>query len=98
MLCSEYDSNPTHAAHLMGSETPRIAGVAEVAGLATKQHGREMTRRRAWQLTQTRAFPDPIQVLAMGPVWLESEVREFLETPRKPGRQPRKTSKPATDN
>jgi prophage regulatory protein len=60
---------------------PKLAGLAEVAGLAG------VSRKRAWQITQTRAFPDPVQVLAMGPVWRESDVLAFLATPRHAGRQ-----------
>jgi predicted DNA-binding transcriptional regulator AlpA len=51
---------------------PRLAGLAEVAGLAGK------SRRRAWQITRERGFPDPVQTLAMGPVWLERDVQKFL--------------------
>ena len=61
---------------------PKLAGLAEVAGLAG------VTRKRAWQLTQHPAFPEPVQVLAMGPVWRESDVQAFLDTPRPAGRKP----------
>jgi predicted DNA-binding transcriptional regulator AlpA len=81
---------------MMSDEPPRLAGVAEVADLAGAHYGREITRRRAWQLTQGKTFPDPIQVLARGPVWLESEVQAFLETPRPVGhRAVKKTAKSA---
>jgi hypothetical protein len=81
----------------MSDEPLRLAGVAEVADLASAYYGREMTRRRAWQLTQGKAFPDPVQVLAMGPVWLESDVQAFLETPRPAGHRAvrKNTAKPA---
>lgn len=62
---------------------PKLAGLAEVAGLA------DTTRKRAWQLTQHPDFPAPVQVLAMGPVWRESDVQAFLATPRKAGRRPK---------
>jgi predicted DNA-binding transcriptional regulator AlpA len=65
----------------MPPEIPRLAGLAEVAGLAG------VSRKRAWQKTQHPDFPKPVQVLAMGPVWLEVDVKKFLGTPRKPGRQ-----------
>jgi len=60
---------------------PKLAGLAEVAGLAG------VSRKRAWQLTQHKDFPKPVQPLAMGPVWLESDVQAFLDTPRPGGRQ-----------
>ena len=59
---------------------PKLAGLAEVASLAG------VSRKRAWQLTQHPAFPKPVQSLAMGPVWRESDVTAFLETPRPAGR------------
>jgi hypothetical protein len=67
---------------------PKLAGLAEVTGLASEHYGRAISRKRAWQLTQHRAFPPPVQSLAMGPVWLEGDVREFLAMPRPSGRQP----------
>jgi predicted DNA-binding transcriptional regulator AlpA len=59
---------------------PKLAGLAEVASLAG------VTRKRAHQLTKVRTFPAPAQVLAMGPVWRESDVVAFLATPRAIGR------------
>jgi prophage regulatory protein len=67
---------------------PKLAGLAEVAGLAG------VSRKRAWQLTQRPDFPEPVQALAMGPVWLETDVRQFIDTPRKSGRK-RKTTEEA---
>jgi predicted DNA-binding transcriptional regulator AlpA len=60
---------------------PKLAGLAEVAALAG------VSRKRAWQLSQHPGFPKPVQVLAMGPVWRESDVQAFLDTPRPAGRQ-----------
>jgi predicted DNA-binding transcriptional regulator AlpA len=59
---------------------PELAGLAEVAGLAG------VSRKRAWQLSQHPQFPQPVQTLAMGPVWRESDVVAFLSADRKPGR------------
>ena len=59
---------------------PRLAGLAEVAGLAG------VTRKRAWQLTRHPKFPVPVQELAATPVWRESDVQAWLATPRPPGR------------
>ena len=66
---------------------PELAGLAEVAGLASAAYGRPVSRKRAWQLTKHPDFPEPVQPLAMGPVWLADEVRKFLATERKPGRR-----------
>lgn len=57
----------------------QMAGLAEVAALAG------VSRKRAWQLTKIKTFPAPLQKLAMGPVWRESDVVKFLATPRAVG-------------
>ena len=62
---------------------PKLAGLAEVAGLAG------VSRTRAGQLAAHPDFPEPVDRLAMGPVWRESDVRAFLAVPRKPGRKPK---------
>ena len=62
---------------------PKLAGLAEIAGLAG------VSRTRAGQLANHPDFPEPVQRLAMGPVWLESDVTKFLATERKPGRRPK---------
>ena len=62
---------------------PKLAGVAEVAALAG------VSRQRAHTLTRHPQFPDPVDVLAQGPVWREADVKAFLAAPRPPGR-PRK--------
>ena len=68
-----------------GNCIPKLAGLAEVAGLAG------VSRTRAGQLANHPDFPEPVQRLAMGPVWLEADVQAFLDTPRKPGRKPAST-------
>jgi hypothetical protein len=62
---------------------PKLAGLAEIAGLAG------VSRQRASQIAAHPDFPKPVDRLAMGPVWRESDVIKFLETPRKPGRKPK---------
>jgi predicted DNA-binding transcriptional regulator AlpA len=62
---------------------PKLAGLAEVANLAG------VSRARAGQLASHPDFPEPVQRLAMGPVWREDDVRKFLATPRKAGRKPK---------
>jgi predicted DNA-binding transcriptional regulator AlpA len=66
---------------------PKLAGLAEVASLVGK------SRKRAWQLTQHPEFPQPVQVLAATPVWLEADVVKFIETPRTPGRKRKEDDK-----
>lgn len=62
---------------------PKLAGLAEVAGLAS------VSRSRAGQIAAQPGFPAPVQRLAMGPVWVEADVKKFLATPRKAGRKPK---------
>lgn len=62
---------------------PKLAGLAEVASLAG------VSRTRAGQIAAHPDFPEPVQRLAMGPVWLEANVQKFLNTERKPGRKPK---------
>ena len=62
---------------------PKLAGLAEIAGLAG------VSRSRAGQLANHPDFPQPVDRLAMGPVWRESDVKNFLATERKPGRRPK---------
>ena len=61
----------------------KLAGLAEVAGLAG------VSRTRASQLAAHPDFPAPVDRLAMGPVWRESDVTAFLAVDRKPGRKPK---------
>lgn len=62
---------------------PKLAGLAEIAGL------KGVSRSRASQVVAHPEFPEPVDRLAMGPVWLEADVKKFLATPRKPGRKPK---------
>lgn len=68
-------------------EIPKLAGLAEVASLASEHYGRTISRKRAWELSRHPKFPAPVQPLAMGPVWLESDVLAFLAIERPAGRQ-----------
>jgi hypothetical protein len=70
------------------AKIPKLAGLAEVSRLASEYYGRDVSRVRAHQLTQHKLFPEPVQVLAATPVWLESDVRKFLAEPRSAGRPP----------
>ena len=65
------------------TRVPKLAGLAEVADLAG------VSRTRAGQITAHPDFPAPVQRLAMGPIWVEVDVKRFLATPRKAGRKPK---------
>jgi len=65
------------------AQVPELAGLAEVASLAG------VSRQRAGQIAAHPDFPAPVQRLAMGPVWVEADVKKFLAVERKPGRRPR---------
>lgn len=65
---------------------PKLAGLAEIASLAG------VSRQRASQLANHPDFPEPVQRLAMGPVWREADVTKFLTSPRKAGRKPKEAS------
>lgn len=49
----------------------RLAGPQEVRDLLG------VSRQWAAQITQRKGFPDPIAVLAIGPVWLVDEVEAW---------------------
>lgn len=67
------------------TQFPKLAGLAEIAGLVG------VSRQRAAQIAKIPDFPAPVDRLAMGPVWRESDVKTFLATPRKAGRKPKET-------
>jgi hypothetical protein len=73
---------------------PRLAGLAEVAALLAERSGKaKVSRSYAGQVTARPDFPEPVQRLAMGPVWLEVDVVKFIETPRAPGRKRKEDGK-----
>lgn len=60
---------------------PALVGVAELASMLG------VSKQRASTLSRDPRFPEPHQELASGPVWVESNVRDFDENwVRKPGR------------
>lgn len=67
----------------MTRRVPKLAGLAEVAGLAG------VSRYHALRLSRRPDFPEPVQRLAMGPVWREADVLAFLEIPRRPTGRPK---------
>ena len=80
----------------MTTKVPRLAGLAEVAALLARRAGKaKVSRSYAGQVAAHPDFPEPVQRLAMGPVWLEADVVKFIGTPRAPGRK-RKAEQPGT--
>lgn len=72
----------------MKEAVPKLAGLAEVAALLAARSGKAtVSRSYAGQVTAHPDFPEPVQRLAMGPVWLEADVVKFIATPRAPGRK-----------
>lgn len=72
---------------------PRLAGLAEIAALLAERAGKpEVSRSYAASVTARPGFPEPVQRLAMGPVWLEADVVKFISTPRAPGRKRKESS------
>lgn len=59
---------------------PPLVGITETAEILG------VSRQRAHALTRTPTFPRPVAELASGPVYIESAVRGFAETPRRGGR------------
>ncbi len=53
---------------------PKVAGLAEIAEMARVEPGVIPTWRARYP-----DFPEPEQTLKMGPVYLESKVRKFLD-------------------
>lgn len=74
----------------MKRTVPKLAGLAEVAALLAERSGKaSVSRAYAGQVAAHPDFPQPVQRLAMGPVWLEADVRKFIDTPRAPRRRPK---------
>ncbi len=72
----------------MKRAVPKLAGLAEVAALLAARAGKaKVSRSYAGQVTAHPDFPEPVQRLAMGPVWVEADVVKFIGTPRVPGRK-----------
>lgn len=62
-------------------ERPELVGVAEIAELL------DVSKQRAFVITQRKDFPAPLAKLASGPVWRAGSVASFKTTwRRQPGR------------
>lgn len=55
------------------SEYPRLMSGPEIATLFG------VSRQRAHVLTQSKSFPEPVQNLAIGAVWLADDVEAWAE-------------------
>lgn len=55
------------------SQLPRLMSVPEIAALFG------VSRQRAHVLTQSKGFPEPVQSLAIGAVWLADDVEAWAE-------------------
>lgn len=64
---------------------PELAGVQEAARMGG------ISRQRVLALRKSPGFPEPVQELACGAVWLASDLEAYFAVPRRPGR-PRKAS------
>jgi predicted DNA-binding transcriptional regulator AlpA len=66
-----------------------LAGVSEIAALLG------LNRQRVSELSHRSDFPEPLDELLCGPVWLKSEILAYNKVRnKKPGRPPRKGKTP----
>lgn len=66
------------------SRVPKLVGTTEAAAILG------VARQRVTSLWKEHPrFPEPVEELRCGPVWLEKHIREFAKIPRPDGR-PRK--------
>jgi predicted DNA-binding transcriptional regulator AlpA len=85
-----YDAQIDQETTMPLHDIPKLAGLAEVAKLAG------VSRNHALRLTKRPGFPEPVQHLAMGPVYVEADVLTYLEIPRPTGRPRRPQANGAT--
>lgn len=79
------DVMTTAEADRRSKEQPAVVGVAEIAELL------EVTKQRAFAITQRKDFPAPIAKLASGSVWRAGAVATFKEGWRRQPGRPRST-------
>lgn len=84
LLALEVLTIPEHDRRLAQPAFPAIVGVSEIAEILG------VTRQRASALQTRPGFPEPLQVLASGPVWLRSAIDRFASTWERKGGRPRK--------
>jgi predicted DNA-binding transcriptional regulator AlpA len=54
-------------------KVPHLCGVAEVVGILG------IKKQNIGNARKTEGFPEPVQILACGPIWLESDIIEYQE-------------------
>jgi prophage regulatory protein len=57
-------------------EVPELVGTGEVRAMLG------VSKQRAYQITRQKGFPDPVQRLIQGPVWLRSDVEAWIRQNR----------------
>jgi prophage regulatory protein len=60
----------------MAAKKITMMGTAEIARRL------KVSRERAYQLVNRRDFPEPYQRLAMGQIWLQDDVEQWIKTNR----------------
>ena len=60
----------------MGKGVPELVGAGEVRAMLG------VSKQRASQITRSKSFPDPVQTLIQGPIWLRSDVEEWIRKHR----------------
>lgn len=72
-------------AEVLAPAVPELMGLADIAELLG------VSRQRARELADTAAFPDPVQRLRSGPLFIADEVRRFHATWTRRSGRPRRT-------
>lgn len=71
-------------------ELEDLLGFGEVCEMTGKSKGYIQEYIRRGQ------FPAPVKTLSCGPLWLQQDIKVWMDTPRKKGR-PKKTEVPSPD-
>ncbi|WP_326550228.1 hypothetical protein [Micromonospora sp. NBC_01813] len=65
----------------MGVDPADLVGAAELRVMLGPP-GRPMSKQRAWVISRAKGFPEPVATLGQGPIWLRSEVAEWISRNR----------------
>ena len=60
-----------------------LAEVTDMLGISKPLVG--ISKQRAYTITNSKTFPEPIQRLRMGPVWDRAEVQAWIDKRNKEG-------------